>query len=683
MKRAPVTPAQVVFDPDGTPRSTVYSDVYHARAGAIEQARAVFLQGNGLPERWRGRERFVILETGFGLGHNFLATWQAWAQDQDAASQLWFVSIERHPVPLECAARALAVHQGTPLQDKAEALLRAWPSASPDGFRASFDEGRVRLQVIHADVAVALREWRVQADAVFLDGFSPRLNPEMWSPHVFKALARRVATGCTAATWSTSRAAREGLTQAGFEVERVPGFADKRWRLQARLTRPAADAVPAPAPAQNRMNTAARPGTTWTRDDPAVVIIGAGLAGAACAQALSAAGVPSLVLERAEQPAPGASGNPAGLYHGVLHPEDGTHARLGRAAAWMAHRQYGPLVAAGLVAGHAQGLLRREDQADAAQMHRLIDRLGLPPDYVQAVPAERVPDLLNTPRVDARAAWFYPGGGWIDPAAWVRHALQRPGVEFKGHSLVDRIHRVGREWQVIGPDGEVLAQTRHLVLCPAGELQRLLPDGLTTGWPVGEQRGQITRLAAEQLPARGPARPYSGSGYALTLPGGDVLCGATASFDDPEPELRPSDHLQNLERLNRLLGWTVQSPVSALAGRVGWRFHAADRLPIVGPVEALERKHLEREAAGSASLEAAPKPTNATRLRDVPMEPGLYAATALGSRGITWAPMVGAVIAHWISGEPPPLPTSLLEAVDPRRFALKRLRRTAASAEAG
>lgn len=659
MKRAPITPAQIDFDGDGTPRSLTYADVYHARAGAIEQAKAVFLRGNGLPERWRGRDRFVILETGFGLGQNFLATWQAWADDRDATGHLWFVSIEKHPVPKAAAARALAVHEGTALQRKAQALLGAWPAASPDGFRASFDDGRVTLQVIHADVAQALREWPIQADAVYLDGFSPRLNPDMWSPHVFRALASRLAPGCTAATWSSSPLVTAGLVQAGFEVERVDGFADKRWRLQARLTRTTRSPRPS-YPANPSINTETLH-AHWKRGDPPVVVIGAGLAGAACAQALAAAGVPSLVLDQAAQPAQGASGNPAGLFHGVLHPEDGAHARLGRAAAWMAHHHYAALMAQGVVGGQAQGLLRREDQADVQDMQALIAELGLPAEYVQALPQEAVQALLNTSMAHATPAWFYPGGGWLAPAAWVAHALQCRGVEFRGGACVEKLRRDGADWQILGAQGTVLAQTRHLVLCAAAEVQRLLPSALVAEWPVGEQRGQITRIPKHQLPCAGPALPLSGGGYALTLDSGDVLCGATASRDDPDGTVRESDQIQNLQRLNRLLGWHIEAKPSELQGRVGWRFHTADRLPIVGPIEAFDPP---------------PHSRHTTRLRDLAVEPGLYAATALGSRGITWAPLVGAVIAHGLTGEPSPLPTSLLEAIDPRRFTLKRARRT-------
>ena len=57
----------------------------------------VFLAGNELPQRWRGRARFVVLETGFGLGLNFLATWAAWRDDAQRCARLHFVSCELHP----------------------------------------------------------------------------------------------------------------------------------------------------------------------------------------------------------------------------------------------------------------------------------------------------------------------------------------------------------------------------------------------------------------------------------------------------------------------------------------------------------------------------------------------------------------------------------------------------------
>ena len=84
MKTEPIVPARIDWSDAAAPFAPDFDDVYHPRDGALAQARHVFLGGNGLPQRWRGRERFVVLETGFGLGNNFLATWAAWRDDAAA-----------------------------------------------------------------------------------------------------------------------------------------------------------------------------------------------------------------------------------------------------------------------------------------------------------------------------------------------------------------------------------------------------------------------------------------------------------------------------------------------------------------------------------------------------------------------------------------------------------------------
>ena len=94
-----LVPARLAFQ-ESTPYSAAFGDVYHSAAGGPEQARHVFLAGNALPGRWAGRERFVILETGFGFGLNFLATWQAWRRDPARCGRLHYVAIEKHPFSL-------------------------------------------------------------------------------------------------------------------------------------------------------------------------------------------------------------------------------------------------------------------------------------------------------------------------------------------------------------------------------------------------------------------------------------------------------------------------------------------------------------------------------------------------------------------------------------------------------
>ncbi|MDA0190182.1 MAG: tRNA (5-methylaminomethyl-2-thiouridine)(34)-methyltransferase MnmD, partial [Proteobacteria bacterium] len=206
-----LVPATLLRAADGTPRSDVYDDVYHSAAGALGQARHVFLAGNGLPERWRGRERFAVLETGFGLGGNFLATWAAWRADPQRCERLHFVSCEKHPFT---AADIAAVHatllaapDGADVLAPLAAQLRArWPLLVPGFQRLHFDAGRVTLTLLLGDATRLLPQLDPGdgIDAFFLDGFSPAKNPDLWSPALLGQFARLAAPGATLATWSVA-----------------------------------------------------------------------------------------------------------------------------------------------------------------------------------------------------------------------------------------------------------------------------------------------------------------------------------------------------------------------------------------------------------------------------------------------------------------------------------------------
>lgn len=139
----PLVPATLALTAEGTPWSLAYGDIYHSAEGGPAQAQHVFLAGTGLPARWRGRERLVVLETGFGLGLNFLSTWRAWRADPQRCARLHYVSIEKHPF---ARADLEDLHQRyaefVPL---ATALHAQWPVLVPGTHRLTFDDERVVL----------------------------------------------------------------------------------------------------------------------------------------------------------------------------------------------------------------------------------------------------------------------------------------------------------------------------------------------------------------------------------------------------------------------------------------------------------------------------------------------------------------------------------------------------------
>lgn len=235
----------VVWADDGSPHSPRFNDRYRSRSGAVAQATAVFLAGCGLPQRWRGADDFTVLEIGFGLGINFLTTWAAWEADEQRCARLHFVSIEAYPVAAADIVRgalapddtAAAEDSPTPPPERVQQLARqladSWGTPSPGVQHLQFADRRVQLTLAVGAVQPMLEHLTCRADAVYLDGFSPALNPDMWSHATLQALARHCRAGTALATYTVARSVRESLQQLGFRVERQPGLPPKRQRLQA------------------------------------------------------------------------------------------------------------------------------------------------------------------------------------------------------------------------------------------------------------------------------------------------------------------------------------------------------------------------------------------------------------------------------------------------------------------
>ncbi len=225
-------PAHLTVDANGTPVSESYGDIYYSVAGGHAQAQHVFIDGNGLPERWQSRGRFVILETGFGFGLNFLATWLAWRDDPQRCRELHFVSLEKHPFCADDLARAHAAWPEFALI--AAELRRYWPPLVRGEHRLELEGGRLILRLVFGDAVEELPRLEASVDAFYLDGFSPAKNPELWSPLLCRSLARLAAPGATLATWSVAGSVRQALIAARFAVKKRRGFASKRQMLVGR-----------------------------------------------------------------------------------------------------------------------------------------------------------------------------------------------------------------------------------------------------------------------------------------------------------------------------------------------------------------------------------------------------------------------------------------------------------------
>ena len=654
----------------------------HARAEASQ----LFLTGNGLPARWAGRARFVVLETGFGLGQHFLATWLAWQQDARRCDQLWYLAIEEHPPQradlVHAHAHAHALHPAAlprqaGLGALAQALIDRWPPLTPGLHSLDFDSGGVRLLLALGDVAQVLPDLVANVDAFYLNRLTPahpagQTTTRLWHAQPLRRLTRLAAPGATLAAAGAQAALHDGLSAAGFVVQAAPAAGPGPALTLARFA-PRFQATPPPgrrplAALRWLADASARP-----PDRPVVAVIGAGLAGAAVARARAAQGVAVQVFDRQASAGGETSGNAGGLFHGIVHGHDGPHARWLRSAALHTERLLRPLIHSGQVPGALDGLLRGEQTLDATAMRRLLHRLRLPADFVQV----RAHGMAGGP------AWFYPGGGWVSPAALCAAWLAAPGINRHFNSTVQRLSATPAGWRLLGADARCLADVAAVVLCNAGDALRLLGR---PGWPLRRLRGQTTELPADTPGLPALPLPLADSGYALRLADGRLLCGGSAQSDDALGQsapgghnpnaLRAEDHAQHLAILHRLTGWVGAVDRARLQGRVGWRLQSDDRLPVLGPVPAADWTGAALPAPGTAG--ACQRRLDQPRF--VPRQPGLYVFTALGSRGITQAALGGELLASWITGAPMAAPSSLLDALDPARFIARAVRRPTGTA---
>ncbi|HNB07301.1 MAG TPA: FAD-dependent oxidoreductase, partial [Thauera aminoaromatica] len=129
---------------------------------------------------------------------------------------------------------------------------------------------------------------------------------------------------------------------------------------------------------------------------------------------------------------------------------------------------------------------------------------------------------------------------------------------------------------------------------------------------------------------------------------------------------RPQDHAENLQRLEAMIpgfgaGLGAGFDPDRLDGRVGFRPASPDRLPMVGALPLPDR----------------PPASAARGLDELPRRPGLYALSGYGARGLVWSVLAAELLASALEGDPAPLERDLVEAIDPARFVLRPLARTA------
>jgi len=473
---------QLFWAEDGSPRSGRFGDVYFSKDDGLAETRAVFLDGCGLPDGWAGRADFTVAELGFGTGLNIVALLDLWRRTRPENGRLHVFSIEGFPLSRDEAARALSAWPE--LAETATALLNVWPAGTPGFHRLDLPQWGAAIDLAVGDAEWALGQWSGPADAWFLDGFSPALNPGMWSPAIMGLIAARSAPGARVATFTVAGAVRRVLAEHGFVVEKKPGHGRKRERLEARLPT-------APPPARSR---------------PHVAVIGAGIAGASVTRALIAGGARVTVIE-AERPGAGGSGFPAALVTPRLDAGDALIASFHAQALERARDLYRALPEAVI----AEGVLQLEQTPrDATRFDKIAAQELWPADamtrFTPADASERLGETVSTGGLMMSGALALRPSAVLEP--WLAGA-ERMSVCVTGIQAQDK------GWRLHDAQGDLILEVEAVVVAAGWGT-----SSLASGLPLTPVAGQ-----ADWVDGPGAA-PVAWGGYAVPT-GSGLLFGAT------------------------------------------------------------------------------------------------------------------------------------------------------------
>jgi len=661
----PIETAEISWH-DNQPWSKIFDDLYFSRENGLEEARHVFLNGNQLKSRFASltdcdSSIFVIAETGFGTGLNFLLTWELWCQYAPKKARLHFISCEKHPLKIDDLSRSLSLWKE--LQDKTKLLLDKYPVLTPGFHSLQFDEGRVNLTLMLGDALLSYRELLVSGDlnlekkiresyvnAWFLDGFTPSKNPTIWDDALFTTMALLSDENTTLSSYSVAGVVKQGLKSAGFNVEKKLGFGQKREMLFAKFSGSALGKTYRHTPWH-----ISKPKSINTKS---AIVLGAGLAGSYVAYSLAKRGWQVNLIDENKALGQGASGNRQALLYPKFSSFYSPLNAFMLSAYLYAVRTYKHLLPLGKF-----GVL-----TDLIQL-AYNEKEKLSQDYLQ-------PWLVKYPLLgallDSEQASFLAGvklekGGLlikdsfcIDSPALCEYLVQNNNISFYANSKFQAINYDGSDWHVNDHHAKIL------VITNGHEANKFIQ---TRHLPLKTIEGQMTLVEANEF-SKSLKIPICGEGHIIPVQKDIHAIGATykqSSSDISHQLFNSQDDLINLARIHSISEnfANINNVVGQWSGK---RAATPDYLPLVGQVA--DDNEFLYQFGGFKS--------NPNRWYPMPgaYQDGLYICAGFGSRGLTTIPISAEWLASMINQEPSSLPRKMVQSFSASRFLRRKILRS-------
>ena len=655
--------AKIHFNQENTPVSDKFDDVYFSNQDGLAETHYVFLEGNQLWERWVNYQEahFVIAETGFGTGLNFFAVTTLFREfrqkhPDSPLKRLYFISFEKYPLLLDALQQAhLAYPQFSHL---AQHLQQHWLNPIQGCYRFHFDE--TTLDLWFGDVAENLPQlgdyMNSKIDAWFLDGFAPSKNPDMWNEQLYQQMFRFTKLQGTFATFTAASAVRKGLENAGFNIKKRKGFGKKRECLSGQKTQEKLTAL----------------STSWFHSQPAnlkeqdIAIIGGGVASLCTAISLVKRGAKITIYCEDEQTALNASGNKQGAFYPQLSDDNERNIRFYIHAFAYGHQFLQWAIQQQIEFEYefcGVALCAYNEKAES-KLNK-IAKLNLPSDLYQSLNQTELSEKVGLPLPFGGA--FIPQGAWLAPRQLVQHAfafLEKKGVQIKTSQKAIELSQTENGWQITTAENETFCH--EVVVLANGH--KLTEFEQTQKLPLYPVRGQVSQIpTSEKLLKLKTVLCYDGYLTPVDQAKTSHCIGASHVRDNATREFSLTEQQENQQKIQQNIpeDWTKEVDTSGNLARIGVRCSVRDLTPMMGAVPHFSAQQTQYQNLFNL------------RRRKQPIEqaenyPNLYLIGALGSRGLTSAPLLGETLASLIYGEPLPMSGDLIHNLMPNRSWVRR-----------
>jgi tRNA 5-methylaminomethyl-2-thiouridine biosynthesis bifunctional protein len=545
----------------GAPCSDQFDDIYFSREDGVEETRHVFLNSNNLPQAWERKDAFVIAETGFGTGLNFLSAWKLFEETADKGQTLDFISVEKYPLTPDFIKDALQQWDEY-FEGRLDILCENYPLRVAGCHRVKIN-AQITLTLIFDDIADAFPQLDAHVDCWFLDGFTPSKNPDMWSSDVFEQMARLSNAEASYATFTAAGDVRRGLSAAGFSVDKIKGYGHKRDMIAGKFL--AKTSVSAPM--------------CQTPKPKRIAIIGGGMAGTSCAYVLKQYGFDPVIYEAADHLAAGASGSLRGLYNPRFTAKRGDISNFFAPA----YAQFTALMrkVGGQVDHNPCGALHLMDTSEKDKRFRsLIDHWGWDVAHARILNSEEASEIAGVP-VNCEALYLPDSGSVASTKICEYYARD---IDVHLNTKIENLTEI---------------EADAIILCNAASAKKL--TGLD--WlPLETVRGQVSVFKEVSTSASLKCNIHYG-GYMSAAMDGFHVSGATFQKWHEHTDILEEDHEANIENLKLALPVFAEEEFKVNDGWAGLRTTSPDRLPLIGAVPNMPHVYIST-AFGSHGLVA-------------------------------------------------------------------------------